>query len=194
MIFDYIKHTNWSRRNIVIAACVPIAMVALYNWFVTPHLQYLQAAQRYENAADQIEKTNKIIGIELRIGQEKLDEISEQFRQKRQEFFGIDDAAGFLGSIQSKAEKSQCLVNTLKFQPARQIAVCDNNSADIRQYQVNLSVSGQYQNIVKLLDSLQNRKEKVWIDTIDLCLKDQTTGLLVCNLSLSIYTLKVKEI
>jgi hypothetical protein len=57
-----------------------------------------------------------------------------------------------------------------------------------------LSVSGQYQDIVKLLDSLQNRKQKVWIDTINLHLKDQTTSLLVCDLSLSIYTLKVKEI
>jgi hypothetical protein len=78
--------------------------------------------------------------------------------------------------------------------PAKQIAVEDNNSVDIRQYQVDLSVIGQYQDIVRLLDSLQNRKQKVWIDTINLHLKDQTTGLLVCDLSLSIYALKVKEV
>jgi hypothetical protein len=59
---------------------------------------------------------------------------------------------------------------------------------------VNLTVSGQYRDIVKFLDSLQNRKEKVWIDMINLRLKDQTTGSLACDLSVSIYTLKIKEI
>jgi hypothetical protein len=178
----------------VVAACVLIAMVALYNWFVTPHSQYLLAAEKYENVAEKIEKTIEIINIELQTNRERLDEISEQFRQKRQEFFEIDDAKSFLEDIQSKAEKKQCFVDSLKLLPAKQIAVEDNNSADIRQYQVNLAVIGQYQDIVKLLDSLQNRKQKVWIDTINLHLKDQTTGLLVCDLSLSIYTLKIKEI
>jgi hypothetical protein len=194
MILDYIGYTGWSRRNMGFAACVLVAMVALYNWFVTPHSQYLLAAEKYENVAEKIEKTNEIINIELQLSQKRLDEISEQFRQKRQELFEIDAAKSFLENIQSKAEKKQCFVDSLRFLPAKQIAVEDNNSVDIRQYQVDLSVIGQYQDIVRLLDSLQNRKQKVWIDTINLHLKDQTTGLLVCDLSLSIYALKVKEV
>jgi hypothetical protein len=194
VVLDYIKHISWSKRNVIAAACVLIAMVALYHWFVTPHSQYLLAAERYEKAIGEIGKVNRIMDAELQIGRKKLDEISEQFRQKRQEFFEIDDAKSFLENIQAKAEKSGCFVDTFRFSPAKEIAVEDDNSIDMRQYQVNLSVSGQYQDIVKLLDSLQNRKEKVWIDTIGLRLKDQTTGLLVCDLSLSIYTLKVKEI
>ena len=177
----------------IIAACVLIAMVALYNWFVTPHSQYLLAAERYGNTIEEIEKTTRIINAELQLGQKKLDEISEQFRQKRQEFFEIDDARSFLEGIQARAEKSGCFVDTLRFSPAREVTVKDNNFIDIQQYQVNLSVIGQYQNIVQLLNSLQNRKQKVWIDTINLHLKDQTTGFLVCDLSLSIYTLKIKE-
>lgn len=194
MIFDYIKRINCSGGNIFAAACVLIAVVALYNWFAAPHLQYLMAAQKYENAADEIEKISKITNAEIQIGRKKLDEISGQFRQKKQEFFGIEDARSFLESIQSKAEKNSLFVDSLKFQPARRITVDDGNSIDIRRFQVNLTVSGQYQDIVKLLDSLQNRKEKVWIDMINLRLKDQTTGSLVCDLSLSIYTLKIKEI
>jgi Tfp pilus assembly protein PilO len=176
------------------AACVLIALVALYNWFAVPHLRYLMAAQRYENTADEIEKISKITNAGIQIGQKKLDEISGQFRQKKQEFFGIEDAKSLLESIQSKAEKNSLFVDSLKFQPPRQITADDGNSIDIRRFQVNLTISGQYQNIVKFLDSLQNRKEKVWIDMINLRLKDQTTGSLVCDLSVSIYTLKIKEI
>jgi hypothetical protein len=194
MILDYIKHTGWSKRNMVMAACVLIAMVALYNWFVTPHSQYLLAVEKYENAAEQVEKTAKTINAELWLHQRKLDKISEQFRQKRQEFFEVDDAGSFLGDIQTKAKKSGCFVDTLRFSPIKEIAVKNDNSVGIQQYQVNLTVSGQYQDIVKLLDSLQNRKQKVWIDTINLHLKDPSRGYLVCDLSLSIYALKVKEI
>jgi Tfp pilus assembly protein PilO len=176
------------------AACVLIALVALYNWFAVPHLQYLMAAQKYENAADEIEKISKITNAEIQMGQIKLDEISGQFRQKKQEFFGVEDARSFIESIQSKAEKNSLVVDSLKFQPPRQITTGDGNSIDMRRFQVNLTVSGQYQDIVKFVDSLQNRKEKVWIDMISLRLKDQTTGFLVCDLSLSVYTLKIKEI
>lgn len=185
---------GWSARNIVFAACVLVAVIASYNWFVTPHSQYLLAAEKYEDVAEEVEKTTEIINTELQLSRKKLDKTSEQFRQKREEFFEVDAARSFLEDIQSKAEKNKCFVETLKFLPATQIGVSDSNPIDIRQYRVNLSVSGQYQDIVKLLDSLQNRKQKVWIDTINLRLKDQTTSLLVCDLSLSIYTLKVKGI
>lgn len=194
MIFDYVKYASWSKRNIAAAVFALIVMVALYNWFAVPHLQYLQAAQEYEGAADRVEKANKIINAQLQAGRRKFDEISERFRQKRQEFFEIDDARTFLGGVQAEAEKNLCFVDTLKFLPAKQVTTGDSNIIDIRQYQVNLSVIGQYPDIVKLIESLQNRKEKVWIDTINLCLKDTASGMLVCDLSLSIYTLKVKEI
>ena len=190
MILDYIKRIGWSKGNMIIAACVLIAMVALYNWFVMPHSRYLLAAEKYKNAAEEVEKTTRTISTEIQLSQRKLDEISQQFRQKKQEFFEVDDARSFLGGIQTRAENSGCFVDTLRFSPAKEIVVKDNNSIDIQQYQVNLSVFGQYQNIVKLLDSLQNRKQKVWIDTINLHLKDQTTSLLVCDLSLSIYYIK----
>jgi len=176
-----------------VAACVPIAMVAMYNWFVSPQLQYLKAAQKYEDSVDKVEKTNKIIDTQIQAGSRKLDEISQQFEQKKQEFFDIETARTFLGSIQSKAEKNQCVVDTLKFMPANQIAN-NSSSIDIKQHRAILTITGQYPDIVKLLDSLQNRKQKVWIDTITLHLKDQESGLLVCDVSLSIYTLQVKEI
>ena len=79
--------------------------------------------------------------------------------------------------------------------PLKTKAVSENFKvhAAIAEILVNRGLADS-KDIVKFLDSLQNRKEKVWIDMINLRLKDQTTGFLVCDLSLSIYTLKVKEI
>jgi hypothetical protein len=178
----------------MITALVLIALGALYRWSITPHLQYLLAAEKYGITAEEIEKTTKDINNELQISRQKLDKISEQFRQEKQEFFEIDAAQSFLENLQSTVEKKRCFVETLKFLPAKQITVGDGNSVDIQQYQVHLAVSGRYQDITKLLDSLQNRKQKVWIDTINLHLKDRAADYLLCDMSLSVYVLKVKAI
>ncbi len=194
MALNFVRYVNWSRKNMLIAACVLIALVALYRWSISPHLQFLQAAENYKDAAGQIEKTYKTIDTELQVNQKKLGEISERFQRERQEFFEISAARNFLEGLQSTVEKKQCFVETLKFLPMKQIAVKDGNSINIQQYQVNLSVTGRYMDIVRLLDSLQNIKQKVWIDMIDLRLKNQTTGYLVCGMSLSVYALKIEEI
>jgi hypothetical protein len=194
MIFDYIKNRDWPKKNIAITAGVLFVMLALYSRFVTPHCQYLLAAEKYERAAEKVERTRKTVSAVLTANQKRFDKVSQNLAAKKQEFFEIGAAQSFLDGIQSKAEKNQCAVESLNFVPARQITVEGNNPVDIWQYQVNLSFVGRYQNIVKMLDSLQNRKQKVWIDTMNLHLKNQTTDLLVCELSLSIYVLKVKEI
>src|SRR4030042_996566 len=121
MILDYIKRIGWSKGNMIIAACVLIAMIALYRWFVMPHSRYLLAAEKYKNAAEEVEKTTRTISTEIQLSQRKLDEISQQFQQKRQEFFEVDDAKSFLGDIQAKAEKSGCFVDALRFLPTREI-------------------------------------------------------------------------
>ncbi len=193
MISDYLKNLRLSKRNVIAAACVPIALVAIYNWFISPQLNYIKAAHKYEYSADMVDKTNKYIDAEIQAGRLRLGRISQEFEQKKQEFFDMESARTFLGGIQSNAEKNKCVVDTLKFQPAQPVAN-NSNYIDVKKYQAVLTISGQYHNIVKLLDSLQNRKQKVWIDSIKLHLKDQMSGLLVCDISLSIYTLNVKEI
>jgi hypothetical protein len=193
MINDLIEYRDFSGKNVVIAALVLIAMLAMYNWFAAPYSRYLLAAERYVNAANEMEKTKKLIDIELRIKQKKIDELSKNFELIRRDFFTVDDAADFLESIQAKAEKSGCFVDNLSFSPAKRVSAADSNAPDIREYQVNLSVVGQYADIVVLLDSLQNRQQKVWIDKLKLHLRDTVSGYLVCDVSLSIYTLKIKE-
>ncbi|MDD5134257.1 MAG: hypothetical protein PHP01_02445 [Phycisphaerae bacterium] len=193
MISDLIRHRDFSKKNVVIATLVLIAIVAMYNWFATPYSSYLLAAEKYVNAANEMEKTKKMIDVDLRLKQKKIDELSGKFDLISQDFFTVDEAKSFLESIQAKIEKSGCFVDKLSFSPAKQVSASDGNIPDIEEYRVNLSVIGQYVDIVILLDSLQNRQQKVWVDKLKLKLKDISSGHLVCDVSLSIYTLKVKE-
>lgn len=194
MILNYIRRiVNWSGKNLMVAACVLVVMAGLYKWSLTPHVQYLQAAENYRSSAREVEKTSKVINKELGEGRRELNEVSQRFQQGKQRFFEINTAENFLESLKPAIEKEGCYVNSLKILPTKDIEVKEVNCIDIRQYQMNLSITGQYQNIVKLLDFLQNRKQKVWVDNINLYLKDLSSGTLGCDLSLSVYALTVKE-
>jgi hypothetical protein len=129
----------------------------------------------------------------LKLKQKKIGELAGQFDSVKQEFFDVETAKTFLAGIQSQVEKNKCFVDTLKFLPAKQVITADTNNIDIKEYQVNLGVVGQYADIVMLLDSLQNRQQKVWIDNVKLQLKDPANGYLVCDAVMSFYTLKVTE-
>ncbi|MFA6177126.1 MAG: hypothetical protein WC765_11170 [Phycisphaerae bacterium] len=193
MMKHLIRLQDFSRKNVTAVALVLIAVIAIYNWFVTPHSNYLMAAEKYTDAAKAMEKTGRIIESELKLKQKKLDEFAGQFDSAKQAYFDVETAKTFLAGIQSQAEKNKCLVDTLKFSPARQVITADTNDIDIKEYQVNLGVVGQYADIVMLLDALQNRKQKVWLDNIKLKLKDPSTGYLECQAVMSLYTLKVTE-
>jgi Tfp pilus assembly protein PilO len=187
------KYSEYSKRNILAAAILLIAFVAIYNWFISPQTRYLAAAQKYHETIDSREQTGKLLTAQLKLRQKKLDELTQKFESDKQVFFEVEDAKTFLTGIQSLAETSGCQITNLKLSPQKPIIVKDNESVDINQYQVNMSLLGGYGNIVKFLNTLQNRPAKVWIDTINISMKQASSGYLNCNMTLSIYTLKVKE-
>ena len=158
------------------AAIMFICTFAAYNWFIKPHTQYLKAAQEYRATIDSIEKKSESINKELTKQQKKLEELTCQLELQKQSFFNADQAKSFLTDIQSVAEKSGCLVVNLKLSPARDVAVKGSNSLDIRQYQTNMSVTGNYGNIVKFLNTLQNRTARVWVDSINISMKNAASN------------------
>ena len=187
------KHSDCSKRNILAAAILLIGFAAIYNWFISPQTRYLAAAQKYRGTMDEREKIGRLITTQLKLRQQKLDELTQKFESEKQVFFETSQAKSFLSGIQSIAEMNGCQVVNLKLSPPREIGIKDNNSIDIRQYQADMSLLGGYGNIVKFLNTIQNKTTKVWIDTISVSMKQATNGYLNCNITLSIYTLKVKE-
>jgi len=176
----------------MVTAMLVILAAAIYNWFVTPHTRYLVAAQRYENAMDLMDKKGKIISGNIKTRKTKLEHLRKDLEQQKQAFFDVNDAKTFLSNLQSTAEQNGCMVANLKFLPSRDTAIKSSDTIDIHQYQVSISILGGYGNIVKFLNTIQNRPEKVWVETIDVGMKPQE-NYLSCDATISIYTLKIKE-
>ena len=177
-------------------AILAIFIVAMYNWFVTPQTRYLAIAQKYKDTVDSMKKSSIIMSKDQKLNREKLDEREQQFERQKQNLFDVNQAKDFLANLQSVAEKSGCAVVNLKRSPVKEIAVKDNNSVSVHFYQnqVNTRFLGRYENIVEFLNTIQNRTTKVWIDSINISMKDITSSYLTCDTTLSIYALDIKEI
>jgi hypothetical protein len=187
------KYPVWLKQNTFAAAILLIGVIAMYNWFISPNTKYLAAAQEYRKMMDSTEKQGKIILSELELHRKKLDNLTQEFEQQKQGFFDVDQAKSFLSGLQSESEKNGCPVTNLQFRPMANIAVKDSNSIDIGQHRIIMTILGNYENIVKFLNTLQNRPAKVWIDEINIGTKQSPSGFLSCDITLSIFTLKVKE-
>ena len=180
--------TNLHKRNSTVAAISIIMTIAIYNWFVTPHTQYLMAEQKYQQTMNSVENKDKILNTELKISNKKFENLCKKHEQQKQMFFEIDKAKNFLSSIQTTAEKNGCMIENLRFLPSREI-VTGSSDIKINQYQTNLILFGGYGNVVKFLNTIQNRPEKVQVDSINVEMNNEK-GYLECSLAISIYTLK----
>jgi Tfp pilus assembly protein PilO len=190
------KYAGQSKRNALIIAILAIAAVAIYNWFVTPQTRYLAAAQKYKETVDSMKQASIIMSKNQKLNRKELDEHTQQFEQQKQDLFDVNEAKDFLANLQSAAEKSDCTVANLKHSSVREIAVKDSNSVSVYFYQnqVNMRFLGRYENIIEFLNTIQNRTAKVWIDSINISMKNITSNYLTCDTVLSIYTMDIKEI
>jgi Tfp pilus assembly protein PilO len=179
------------KRNTTVAAVFIIMTIAIYNWFVTPHAQYLMAEQRYQQTMDSVETKCKILNSELKVKSKKLENLNKSYDQQKQMYFNADQVKDFLSSLQTTAEKNECTIQNIKFLPAREVFTSAIDLT-VHQYQANLNILGGYGNIVKFLNTIQNRPQTVHIDSMSIEMNNDN-GLLECSLSISIYTLKVKE-
>ncbi|OQA01221.1 MAG: hypothetical protein BWY69_01447 [Planctomycetes bacterium ADurb.Bin401] len=185
--------TKWSKRNVTVSAFLIIMAIAIYNWFVTPHAHYLMAAQKYQQTIDSLNNKNKILNNDIRIRRKKLDNLKKEFEQEKQSFFDIEQAKTFLSNLQITAQQNGCLVENIRFMPANNVTDRKRENTIIHQYQSDLTLSGDYGSIVKFINVIQNRPEKVWVESINFGTKNTANGDLGCDLKLSIYTLKVME-
>ncbi len=190
MLNSYTKLTYSSKNAVLVAACC-IAVIAFYDRFVAPHRNYLRAAQTYETFAGA--KTNRIIAGYVRNKKKELQQLQHKSQLIDKSLFDSVKAKQFFSGIQVAAEQTNCIVNSLKFPQDRKR---DGTSRTLQGSYVEasratLSVTGGYGNIVALINKLQDRPERVWIDSLRL--KSAAGGLLRCNMTITIYAIYDKE-
>jgi Tfp pilus assembly protein PilO len=194
MLIDEFARLNRRAQNAVFTALIVILVVAMYGWLVSPHLKSLFAAERYDSAVDGLAAKKAAVMSEITVETKKLKKLSERFSNAGDRLFTPSQAEQFVGSLQTIFDQTGCTLHSIalvgddphgrkKTQHACGIAA---NSATI-------SVTGQYDNIVRLLEQLQSHTPKVWVNSLEIALADFASGSLRCDMTITIYTIQDKE-
>jgi len=191
VLIDSLAKLNSTSRNAISAALVVIVAIAVYSWIVAPHVTYLSAVQRYESVVDDVVKKNKILSSAVRTKKKKLEQLHEQFAQLQGSLFMVDKAKEFFSDLQAISVQAGCTVYSLNLITSEQDAQdgqAETTSGIVTKSAV-LSVIGAYGDIVRLMESLQAREQKVWIDSVRMTSLDNASDQLKCDITITICTI-----
>jgi hypothetical protein len=196
LINNNLANLNRSTRNTIFAALSIIATIAMYNWIVAPHVTYLFAAQRRESVVSKIVKKNEVITREIEAKAEELEKLYEQVARSGSDLFTPDETKEFFSDLQAISEETNCTINSLNLVVSEPSLKDEQfkDTSNIVANSVMLSVSGQYNSIIKLVEKLQNYAKRVWIDSFNVKIIDFGSAQLKCDMTITIYTIQDKEV
>jgi len=178
-----------SRRNALSAALIVIGAVAMYNWTVRPHVGYLRAVQRLEPVVSEIAVEKDRVRATLQPKLLKLRTLQQELAKVHEEFFTCEGSKAFVHDLQSLVEGTGCTVLVAAFtgDDSRQVREPDK-AVGVQASHVSLTVQGQYDQIVALLERQRNSRQKVWVDSCRMERSGTAAGQLKCQLALTTYT------
>jgi hypothetical protein len=184
-----------SARMAFLAVLVLIGAVALYNWTVAPHRNYLLAANRYESAAEELATKSQAISNNVGAKRKKLGRLREKLEQIQGKLFGPAEAEQFFGSLQAEAGEANCIISSLSFPPAGSVSNINNSgkSSCLTIRQAKLSISGDCRNVADLLNTWQGGSKQVYINSVRIGSDRQNSGQVRCDLTVTIYVSHRKE-
>ena len=95
MLVKHLVKASRSTRYTVSASLIVIALLAMYNWLVAPHVDYLSVVQGYESIMTNLVNKNNLIGNKVKVKRKKLQELQEKSAQLQSTLFTSDKAREF---------------------------------------------------------------------------------------------------
>jgi Tfp pilus assembly protein PilO len=190
MLNSYTKLT-YSSRNAVLVVALCMTAVAFYSHFVVPHRNCLRAAQTYQTLTDVLEKKNRSIADYVETKKQELQQLQNKSQLIDAELFDDVKAKQFFNGIQTAAEQTKCVINSLKFLRNGSDMSGSSQGPYVEASRATLSVTGSYKDIAALINKLQERPEQVWIDSLGI--KLISGRLLSCDMTITIYVKHSKD-
>jgi len=186
---------NRSTRNAFFGSLILLGAFFIYGHTVQPHTAYLFAMHRYDAALDGILSKHDEIENSLKTDRQKLDELTVEFAQVRNILHTPSQAEEFFSDLQAISVETECPIYSLTF-------IADEPSPEVKQVEhemgltakkAMLGVTGMYGNIMRLIDRLQIRNRKVWVEKLNMELINNDVAQVKCDIIIKIYTIQNKE-
>jgi hypothetical protein len=192
MLVENFAKLGSTARNATSASLILIAALAMYKWIVTPQTAYLSAARGFESAMDRVVEQNKSVAKQVELKSKELKVLRENSTQLQSILFTPNQAKEFFSDLQVISEQAGCAVHSINLISDRRKP--KNERLGIVTSGVALSVVGVYKDIVKLIERLQTRTQKVWIDSIEMRTLDSSSDKAICDLIVTIGQITDKDI
>ncbi len=186
---------NRSTRNAFFGSLILLGAFFVYGHTVEPYTAYLFAMHRYDAALDGILAKHDEIENSLKTSRQKLDELTVEFAQVRNILHTPSQAEEFFSDLQAISVETECPIYSLTF-------IADEPSPEVKQVEQGmgvtakkavLSVTGMYGNIMRLIERLQTRNRKVWVEKLEMESINSDVAQIKCNIIIKIYTIQNKE-
>lgn len=184
MLVDNLAKMSRSVRNATSASLIAIAAFAMYNWTVTPHAVSLSSAKTYESIMDNLAKEHKIIATRIKIKRKELEQLREQGVELQGTIFTPDAAREFFSDIEVISGQTGCAVHAISLLVTEQGN--EHEHLGVRTKSAELTITGLYRDIARLIRRLQDRSQKIWLDSIVLQTIDYSSDQVGCNLTITI--------
>jgi len=167
-----------------------IGAVALYNWVISPHVGYLHAMQRLEPVMEKM--AGELDALSEGLGEKRgaLRTLQTELAKTREGLFTPEESKQFRRDLQALVETTGCMMIAAEFTQNEEEDPAfedPNTPVLVEASHANLAVAGSYEQIVSLLQTLREQRQKIWVDSCDLDLVDPRNGRLECRFGLTIY-------
>jgi Tfp pilus assembly protein PilO len=195
VLIDNLVKLSSGSRNAISAVLVIITTVMLYKLIVLPHVVYLSSVKQYETVLSELVKASKVARSAVIIKKKKLKELGGQFANLQNALFTVKEAKEFFSDLQAISEQAGCVVYSLNFITGgqRSEAGQSEDASGIIANSAALSIIGGYSDLIKLLERLKARPQKVFIDSFKMAGHNDGSGRLRCDMTIKIYTIQDKE-
>jgi Tfp pilus assembly protein PilO len=191
MLIDIYSKSNTSSRVALIASIAVIVTIGSYHWLISPHLKYLEAAQRHANETGSYDKKSKLLESKLKLKQLDVDKLSKQIAVTRTLFFTQAEAQQTFASLETTAKKTNCTIVSLKLL-SDNIDMQKKNASDtagITIFQGTVSFVGNYPDIMRFLTDILDRPGKVIMNPLSITPCQNDSEKLECSAIITLYVM-----
>jgi hypothetical protein len=165
-----------------------IAAGAAYDGVISPHIGYLCAMQRLEPAMDRMAGELDMICDTLEERLAALRSMRRELAETQERCFTYDECRQFMHVLQDLVEKAGCALVAADFTHEADSGTTKADAfAVVQSFHVDLTVTGQYEELIALFQGLGEGPQRIWVDSCRMGLLDPARGQMELQIDLTIH-------
>lgn len=188
--------TFFSTRNSAILGLAMVMILISFYWIISPHTKRIDAAERLLLVKGELEKKHEVLKANVAVQRKRLETLRKAFEENNDsaKLFRTSEAKEFFSDVQAMAEEAGCVVESIRFAgDGEQTQERTKSDGNIYCRQASLSVTGTYNQLLRLVNRLQERLRRVWIHSLDIATIQGSSEQVRCQMVLAICVVNSNE-